>query len=164
MSDQAGPWAAGGAARNACAVRALRRDERAAWEALFAGYQRFYEIALAPEVVDTTWSRIHDPAEPVFALGAFDHDRLAGIVHFIFHRSTWLIGPTCYLQDLFTIPQARGRGVGRALIEAVGERAREAGAGRLYWLTHESNEAARLLYDKVAENAGFIQYRRQVPI
>jgi GNAT superfamily N-acetyltransferase len=142
--------------------RPLRRDERAAWEPLFAGYQDFYRISLGDEVVDTTWRRFHDPVEPVFAAGAFEGGRLLGIVHYIFHRSTWMLGPTCYLQDLFTIPEARGRGVGRSLIEYVYERAAEAGAGRVYWLTHESNRPGRLLYDRVAENAGFIQYRKNL--
>ena len=83
-------------------------------------------------------------------------------MHRIFHRSAWLIGPSCYLRDLFTEPDLRGKGVGRALIEAVYREAAKAGAGRVYWLTHESNAAGRLLYDKVAENAGFIQYRKTI--
>jgi GNAT superfamily N-acetyltransferase len=83
-----------------------------------------------------------------------------GIAHFLFHRSTVLVGPSCYLQDLFTVPQARGQGVGRALIEAVAQRAAAAGAERLYWQTHESNAAAMRLYDQVAERSGFLVYRR----
>ena len=72
---------------------------------------------------------------------------------------TWTIGNYCYLQDLFTAPEARGRGAGRALIEAVYERANSAGASRVYWLTHESNATARALYDTLADRPGFIQYR-----
>lgn len=142
--------------------RALQRDDRAAWEPLFGGYQDFYKISLGEKVIDMTWRRFHDPAEPVFAAGAFADGRLLGIVHYVFHRSTWMLGPTCYLQDLFTVSEARGRGVGRRLIEFVYERAAEAGAGRVYWLTHESNAPGRLLYDRVAENAGFIQYRKNL--
>ena len=81
-------------------------------------------------------------------------------MHYIFHRSTWTIGNYCYLQDLFTAEEARGKGAGQALIEAVYERAREAGASRVYWLTQESNEVARRLYDKLADRPGFIQYRK----
>ena len=86
--------------------------------------------------------------------------RLIGIVHYLFHRSTWTTGDYCYLQDLFTVPEARRSGAGRALIEAVVERARAAGASRVYWLTHETNGTARSLYDQVADRSGFIQYRR----
>ncbi len=141
-------------------IRPLRPDERAAWEPLWQGYLAFYKTSIAPEVTEKTWARLHDPAEPMHVLGAFLDGRLIGITHYLFHRSTWSAGPYCYLQDLFTTEAARGKGAGRALIEAVDRRAREAGASRVYWLTHESNEAARRLYDKVADRPGFIQYRR----
>lgn len=140
-------------------VRPLRRDERDLWEPLWQGYLAFYEASVPPEVTDLTWARLHDPAEPMHVLGAFGGDALLGIVHFIFHRSTWTAGPYCYLQDLFTAETARGQGVGRALIEGVTMRARDAGASRVYWLTQETNATARALYDRVADRPGFIQYR-----
>jgi GNAT superfamily N-acetyltransferase len=141
-------------------IRPVAPGERAAWEPLWLGYQAFYKVTLPAETNDVTWQRLHDPSEPMFLLGAYVDGRLAGIVHYIFHRSTWSPGGYCYLQDLFTVPDGRGKGIGRALIEAVCGKAREAGAGRVYWLTHETNYRGRELYDKVAENAGFIQYRR----
>jgi GNAT superfamily N-acetyltransferase len=141
-------------------VRPLRPDERDAWGPLWSGYLAFYETAEKPNVTDATWRRLHDPAEPMHVLGAFIDDRLVGIVHYLFHRSTWTTGDYCYLQDLFTAEDARGRGAGRALIEAVCERAKAAGASRVYWLTHESNATARALYDTLADRPGFIQYRR----
>jgi GNAT superfamily N-acetyltransferase len=141
-------------------IRPLRDSDRPAWEPLWAGYLTFYRTSVAPEVTDTTWARLMDPAEPMHALGCFDGTSLIGIVHYIFHRSTWTIGNYCYLQDLFTAEAARGRGAGRGLIEAVYERAREAGASRVHWLTHETNTTARALYDTLADQPGFIQYRR----
>jgi GNAT superfamily N-acetyltransferase len=142
------------------AIRALRSDERAAWEPLWLGYLTFYQATQAPEVTDVTWQRLHDPTEPMHGLVA-DQDRVVlGIVHFVYHPSTWTLGPYCYLQDLFTTEAARGRGVGKALIEAVYAQARADGASRVYWLTHESNEVARSLYDKLATQTGFIQYRQ----
>ena len=141
-------------------VRALRPDDRAAWEALWRGYLTFYETAETPEVTETTWQRLHDPAEPLHALVAEKDSTILGIVHFIYHRSTWTVGPYCYLQDLFTADAARRQGVGRALIEAVYEQAKAHGASRVYWLTHETNATARSLYDTVATRTGFIQYRK----
>jgi GNAT superfamily N-acetyltransferase len=141
-------------------IRPLRPDERDAWEPLWQGYLTFYESSLAPEVTAETWRRLHDPSEPMHVLGAFLGGRLVGIVHYLFHRTTWAIGDYCYLQDLFTGPEARGKGAGRGLIEAVVERAKAAGASRVYWLTHETNATARALYDQVADRSGFIQYRR----
>jgi GNAT superfamily N-acetyltransferase len=141
-------------------VRPLRADERAAWEPLWQGYLAFYGATVAAATTDTTWARLHDEAEPVHGLAAEIDGRVVGIVHYIFHRSTWTVGPYSYLQDLFTAEAARGRGAGRALIEAVYGRAAVAGASRVYWLTQEGNATARALYDTLADQPGFIQYRK----
>jgi GNAT superfamily N-acetyltransferase len=141
-------------------IRPIRPDERAAWEPLWRGYLTFYESSQTPETMDVTWTRIHDPAEPMFALGAERDGRLVGIVHYLFHRSFWTVGNYCYLQDLFVSPEARGTGAGRALIEAVEREARAAGASRVHWLTKEDNHTARALYDRLAARSGFIQYRK----
>ncbi|HMQ32547.1 MAG TPA: GNAT family N-acetyltransferase [Chloroflexaceae bacterium] len=141
-------------------VRSLTPADREDWEPLWAGYQSFYQTQIPAETTGETWRRFHDPLVPMHALGAFHEGRLVGIVHYLFHHSTWTAGPYCYLQDLFTAPEARGRGVGRALIEAVAAAARAAGASRVYWLTHETNAQAMALYDQVATRSGFVQYRR----
>jgi RimJ/RimL family protein N-acetyltransferase len=152
-----------GAARADLQLRPLAATDHAAWLPLWRGYQSFYKVDLGEALDARTWQRLLDPAEPMHALGAFDAaGQLLGIVHCIFHRSTWTEGPYCYLQDLFTVPAARGRGVGRALIEAVYAHAAAGGASRVWWLTHESNAPGRLLYDRVAQNAGFIQYRKSL--
>jgi GNAT superfamily N-acetyltransferase len=142
------------------AIRPVAADERAAWEPLWQGYQAFYEVALSDETNAVTWGRLHDPAEPMYILGAYVEARLTGIVHYLFHRSCWSIGNYCYLQDLFVAEEARKLGIGRALIAAVEREARAAGASRVYWLTQESNANARALYDQVADRSGFIQYRK----
>jgi GNAT superfamily N-acetyltransferase len=141
-------------------VRPLTPADRAAWEPLWQGYQTFYKTQIPAEVTDQTWQRFHNADVPVYALGAFKDSRLVGIVHYLFHLSTWTRGPYCYLQDLFTVPDMRGQGVGRALIEAVCVAAKEVGASRVYWLTHETNHDAMILYDKVADRSGFVQYRK----
>lgn len=143
-------------------IRPVRKDERAAWEPLWKGYLTFYKAALSDAQNDLTWARLHDPAEPMHLLGASVDGTLQGIVHYLFHRSTWTKGNYCYLQDLFVADGGRNHGLGRALIEAVYAQAQKAGASRVYWLTHETNDAARALYDKVAERSGFIQYRKML--
>lgn len=140
-------------------VRALTPDDRADWEPLWRGYQTFYNADIPAATTEYTWQRFHDPAVPMYALGAFLDERLTGIVHYLFHLSSWSPGPYCYLQDLFTAPDARGKGVGRALIQAVYTAAADAGASRVYWLTHETNAQAMQLYDQVATRSGFVQYR-----
>src|SRR5204863_9670110 len=116
--------------------------------------------ALPAEITESTWSRFLDPDEPVNALVAELDGRLVGLVHYIWHRNTISIPLVCYLQDLFTAEEARGAGVGRALIEAVYAAARDAGVERVYWHTHETNATARALYDTLAEDSGFVVYRR----
>ncbi|MDR7147320.1 GNAT family N-acetyltransferase [Rhizobium sp. BE258] len=144
-------------------IRLLEPSDRSQWEPLWKGYQTFYEVVIPPETTELTWARFHAANEPMHAFGAFDDDgKLKGIVHTIFHRSTWLPKWTCYLQDLYVEADQRGLGTGAALIERVADLAREQGAGRLYWMTHESNERARRLYDQIAERSGFIQYRKQL--
>jgi GNAT superfamily N-acetyltransferase len=146
------------------AVRPVVDADFAAWKPLWDGYNAFYgrsgPTALPEEVTRVAWARFLDDAEPVHALVAERGGRIVGLVHFLYHRSTSQIAMNCYLQDLFTSEDARGHGVGRALIEAVYERARAAGAGRVYWLTHHTNATARRLYDQVADDSGFIVYRK----
>src|SRR5690349_3867852 len=143
-------------------IRPIRREDHDAWMPLWRGYQAFYKVDIAKEVSATTFARLLDPAEPVNGALAWQGKRAAGLVHYIEHRSTWTIGNYCYLQDLFTAPDARGRGVGRALIARVYAEAKAAGAARVHWLTHETNRPAMQLYDRIAERSGFVQYRKML--
>ena len=141
-------------------IRPVGEDERDAWNPLWAGYLAFYRASIPRETSDLAWMRFHDPDEPMFALGGYVDDKLIGFAHYLFHRSTWANYRYCYLEDLFVAESARGLGVGRALIEAVYTKAEAAGASRVHWLTQSSNAQARILYDKVADNLGFIQDRK----
>jgi GNAT superfamily N-acetyltransferase len=143
-------------------VRAVRPQDYEQWLPLWDGYNAFYERAgptgLPIEITRATWQRFFDAYEPLHALVAEQDGQLIGLVHYLYHRTTTAVAPLCYLNDLFTSEAARGKGVGRALIEAVYEEARKAGSPRVYWLTHETNATARRLYDQVAINRGFIVY------
>ncbi len=142
-------------------VRPLAAADREQWLALWEGYLVFYESELPADVTDLTWNRLLDPEAPIFGFCAATPDgRILGIVHYLFHPVTWATGPRCYLEDLFTASEARGRGVGRALIAAVYAAADARGADQVYWLTQEFNATARRLYDQVATATPFIKYRR----
>jgi len=150
------------------AVRAVRREDHDQWLPLWHAYNIFYgrrgEPPVEPAVTAATWDRFFADGEPLWALVAEDtgagsgKGRLLGFTHYLFHLGTNHVAPVCYLEDLFTAEAARGRGAGRALIEAVAEAARAAGAARLYWLTQEHNATARRLYDAVAVKSDFIVY------
>jgi GNAT superfamily N-acetyltransferase len=130
------------------------------WLPLWEGYQRFYDVEIPEIVTLKTWARFLDPVEPMHASLAMSGDQSLGLVHSIYHRSTWAAADYCYLQDLFVSDGVRGGGVGRALIEHVYEEARSRGASRVYWTTHESNHDAMKLYDRIADRSGFLQYRK----
>jgi GNAT superfamily N-acetyltransferase len=150
---------------NQLSIRFVTRRDYEQWLPLWDGYNAFYgrsgPTALSPDITAMTWSRFFDAYEPMHALVAERDGKLLGLTHYLFHRSTIAIAPNCYLQDLFTSEAARGQGVGRALINGVYEQARSAGSPRVYWLTHQTNHTARQLYDKVAEDSGFVVYRKQ---
>ena len=147
-------------------IREPTLDDYPQWLVLWDGYNAFYgregPTALAPEITEATWRRFFDPDEPMHALVAEHDGELIGLAHFLFHRSTTSIAPTCYLQDLFTSEAARGRGVATALVEGAADAAKAQGSQRIYWQTHETNDRARKLYDRIAERSGFIIYRQSL--
>ena len=152
--------------RPSLTVHSPRETDFEAWLPLWNGYNAFYgregSTALDPEVTKTTWRRFFDPNEPVFALVAEAEGKILGLTHYLHHRSTTRIELTTYLQDLFTVPEARSLGVGRALIEAVYAAAETSGIKRVYWQTHHTNATGRLLYDKVAKHYGFVVYAHDI--
>ena len=145
-------------------IRPVEPRDFEQWLPLWDGYNAFYgrsgPTALVPEITQITWTRFFDAYEPVHALVAEYEGKLLGITHYIYHRTTVAIGPICYLQDLYTLESERGKGVGRALIEAVYEQAKADGSSRVYWQTHETNQTAMKLYDSVADRSGFVVYRK----
>ncbi len=141
-------------------IRGLSPDDHAAWLPLWRGYQSFYKVAIAEAVTGSSWARMLDPAEPMHGALALLDGKAVGLVHWLFHRSTWSAVDICYLQDLFVAPDVRGQGAGERLIAHVYEQTRAAGCAEVYWLTHETNVTAMKLYDRVAKRDGFVQYSK----
>jgi ribosomal protein S18 acetylase RimI-like enzyme len=142
-------------------VRSLRPADRERWNELWRGYLQFYKHDLPADLTDLTWRRLLDPAHPFQGFAALAGERIAGIVHFHVHASTWARTGYCYLEDLFVDPGCRGQGLGRTLIEAVYRAADEQGAERVYWHTENTNDRAQHLYRQVAELTPFVQFRRR---
>ena len=144
-------------------IRPLAATDREAWTPLWHGYLTFYKATLPPEIDAITFGRLTGGVEPMGGFLAFEGDTPLGMVNWVLHRTTWSEKPICYLQDLFTEPTLRGKGVGRALIQFVYEQAQLANSSRVYWQTHTTNAAGRMLYDKVAGHMGFIVYTKELP-
>ena len=139
-------------------VRAVSAGDERVWRELWDGYCAFYETVVPPEVTAATWSRLLDPCERIDGL-VVEHDgEVVGFVNYVVHPSTWAIADSCYLEDLFVAPSARGTGAGRALIEAVVERARSSGWDKVYWHTRQDNARARALYDSFTQADDFVRY------
>jgi len=142
-------------------VRRLDQRDRCAWQALFRDYIDFYRASVPENVLDLTWSRLMDSSSGMVGLCAVDaRDQPIGLALLVFHLSTWSATTYCYLEDLYVAPMARGRGAGRMLIDAVYAEADARGATRTYWVTEIENDTARRLYDQVAAQSPFVQYRR----
>ena len=140
-------------------IRVVQQGDFDAWLPRWKEYQAFYKISLDDETTKTTWSRFFDTNEPMFAAVAILNGEVVGLVHYLFHRSTWAQQDFCYLEDLFVDPQVRGRHIGKQLIEFVQGEAGRRSCARLYWHTQEANATAQKLYNWVAEKPGVIEYR-----
>ncbi|MEU1970252.1 GNAT family N-acetyltransferase [Microbacterium sp. NPDC019599] len=143
-------------------IAPLAVSDRDEWLALWRGYLTFYEASLSDEVTDATFERLIAGEELHGAVARDADGRAVGIVHWLTHSATWTTTTYCYLEDLFVAPATRGGGVGRALIEHVRSWADDAGCRKVYWLTQQSNETARALYDRVATSTGFVHY--EIPL
>ncbi|MEP1208744.1 MAG: GNAT family N-acetyltransferase [Rhizobiaceae bacterium] len=140
-------------------IETFNDADRDDWLALWQAYLVFYKATLPEDVGHTTWKRMLDPQGDIEGFKAIDEDgKMVGMVTYLYHGTTWSDKPRCYLHDLFTLPETRGKGVGRTLINAVYDAARADGAEAVYWLTQEFNYPGRILYDKVADRTPFIKY------
>lgn len=142
-------------------IRPLKPSDKADWHRLWTAYLAFYETAVSQEVYDTSFARLlSDGTGEYKGLIAEIDGQAVGLAHFLYHRFMWTVEDTCYLMDLFTDPSVRGKGVGRALIEAVHASAKRDGVPSTYWNTQETNYKGRMLYDQLATKVSFIIYEK----
>ncbi len=142
-------------------IRELRPEDRDEWQPLWTAYLEFYKSSVTDGVYDTTFARLLGDDPQDYTCFVAEHDgNLVGLTHFLFHRHNWRVENVVYLQDLYAVPEARGLGVGRALIEAVYEAADAAGCPSVYWTTQDDNVTAQRLYDRIATKTNFIKYQR----
>ncbi|QMD49269.1 GNAT family N-acetyltransferase [Citrobacter freundii] len=144
---------------NTVTIESAEQKDYAGWLPLWINYQTFYQTIISDEVTKLTWERFLTPSEPVYCAVAKYNGKIVGLVHYLFHRSTWAESNYCYLEDLFVSEDVRGQHIGKQLIEYVQQQAQKHHASRLYWHTHETNLRGQRLYDWVAKKSGMIEYR-----
>ncbi|MDM9627010.1 GNAT family N-acetyltransferase [Rhizobium sp. S152] len=140
-------------------IRDPRPDDEARWRALWDGYLAFYEVTVAPDITDNTWRRVFDPVSAIAMRVAEVDGTLMGFALYLTHEGTWISGKDCYLEDLYVDGGARGKGIGRALLDDLVALCKTEGWSRLYWHTSESNKRAQALYDSYVKSDGHIRYR-----
>jgi GNAT superfamily N-acetyltransferase len=143
-------------------IRAPQAADEAAWRDLWAGYNRFYRAEVPETVTASLWNRLMQGGAEITGFLAELDGGVAGLAHTLLHPSTWSLRPSCYLEDLYVSPSARGAGIARVLIHVAAKAASDAGADRLYWHTQEYNAPARSLYDTLADRTSFIMYRKSL--
>lgn len=143
-------------------VRPLRAADKPEWARMWRAYLAFYETTRPEALFDLYFERLlgDDPQDYSGLIAELDGVSV-GLTHYVFHRHGWTVENVCYLQDLYADPQARGKGVGRALIEAVYMAADAKGVPQVYWLTQDFNVTARQLYDRIGVKTPFIKYNRR---
>ncbi|MBK0393875.1 GNAT family N-acetyltransferase [Ramlibacter algicola] len=139
-------------------IRSLLPNDESTWRRLWRDYCDFYEAKVPDAVTQRTWKRILDPDSAVMCIVAELDGMVVGFAHCVVHENTWETQPVCYLEDLFVDAQARGRGVGRALLEWLRNAMRAEGWARLYWMTRRDNAPARALYDSFTQADDFVRY------
>lgn len=145
--------------KNSITIEAAKQQDYDNWLPLWINYQTFYRTKISDEVTKLTWERFLTPSEPLYCAVAKYDGKIVGLVHYLFHRSTWAESNYCYLEDLFVSEEVRGQHIGKQLIEYVQQHAQNHHASRLYWHTHETNLRGQRLYDWVAKKSGMIEYR-----
>lgn len=145
--------------KNSITIEAAKQQDYVNWLPLWINYQTFYRTKISDEVTKLTWERFLTPSEPLYCAVAKYDGKIVGLVHYLFHRSTWAESNYCYLEDLFVSEEVRGQHIGKQLIEYVQQQAQNHHVSRLYWHTHETNLRGQRLYDWVAKKSGMIEYR-----
>lgn len=141
-------------------IQPLQHTHYEQWLPLWKGYLTFYKTELSTVQSILSWNRITNPAQnEIFGFGIFQNEEMLGFVHLISHLSTWTALPYCYLQDLYIHENYRQQGLARQLIERTYSHCKN-DFDRVYWLTHDSNQTAQHLYDRIASKTGFIQYKK----
>jgi ribosomal protein S18 acetylase RimI-like enzyme len=109
-------------------------------------------------ILDTLWSWIHDESHDVKGLCFEFEGKIVGIAHYRTMPRPIKGQYIGFLDDLFVEPEFRGQQIAQNLITHLKSLSKANNWGGIRWITHSSNENAKKLYDKIANNTGFELY------
>ena len=139
-------------------VRPVRASEFPQWAQLYRGYRYFYTLVPDETVIERVWRWITDDTHEVNALVAVAGQELVGLAHYRRFARPSSGTEGIFLDDLFTAPDARGMGAGRALLGHLSALAEREGRSVVRWITAEDNSRARALYDSTATATKWVTY------
>ena len=133
-------------------IRNIKDDDFPEWLSLWNANN----LGHKDEAVTTqTWMRLLDDQSDVYALVAEDKGALIGLLQYVLHPTTGSIAPVCYMQDVFVLPERRGQGIAKTMIEHLERIGNREKWSRIYWLAEEKNEAAQALYKSLGQKMEF---------
>jgi len=144
------------------AVRPAESADENQWRELFLAYGVFYGRSFENDAVSRVWGWLMDDTHSVSGWVAHDGDTLLGIAHLRHQEDTFAAGSSWFLDDLFTSPDARGRGVATAIIGALKGFVGENGGGLLRWITDADNAQAQRLCDTLATRTSWVVYEQEI--
>jgi len=137
-------------ARAALSIRRGTRRDVPTIVALIRGLAEYERLVHEVEITPAQARRHGFGRRPYFeTLICRRGRRPVGFALYFFTYSTFLGRPSLYLEDLFVLPEERGRGAGRALLRALGKIAMARGCGRMEWTVLDWNAPAIRFYRRI---------------
>ena len=139
-------------------IRKLERKDKENWIKLYCGYAKFYKASMNNEILNTLWNWIHNKNNVVNGICYELEGKIVGTAHFRTMPIPIKGQYIGFLDDLFVEPKYRGQKIAQKLISHLKSLSKANNWNGIRWITHSSNNNAKKLYDKIANNTGFELY------
>ena len=139
-------------------IRYLEQNDKENWEKLYNGYADFYKVPMNTLILDTLWNWIQDDNHIVNGICYELEGKIVGIAHYRTMPRPIRGQYIGFLDDLFVEPDFRRKKIAQKLINHLKSLSKSNNWDGIRWITHSSNDNAKKLYDKIANNTGFELY------
>ena len=139
-------------------IRKLNKDDFKRWSNLYQEYAIFYNVPMNMGILETLWDWINDENHIVNGICFELNNKILGIAHYRTMPRPIKGQYIGFLDDLFVDPDFRGQKIAQKLIGHLKSLSKANNWNGIRWITHSSNDNAKKLYDKIANNTGFELY------